>query len=1537
MADEQTINLKIRIGAEGVQSLELVDGKVQQLDKSVKAASPSVEALGGHLQEMLLAAGAVATIGGAASAYIAFKDAMANTASVAGATRQELQLLEQAARQQAAVSVFSAKQSADAQYHLASAGMGVNQIIAAQAGVMNLAAATQSNLAQTSAIVAATLSQFKLEAADAGHVADVFALAIGGSQATMDKLGISMRYVGPVAAALGLSLEQTTALLMALYNSGFEASQAGTTLRSAISTLLDPTEQQAKALAALGVQTKDASGQLKPLAEIIEELKQKGAGAAEIFKIFGQEAGPGMIALVSGGKAAIDELQGKLSGSGKAAEMAKQQVDTLGGDLKMLASASEEAAIAFFEELDPALRKTVQAATWLIGHSEILTRALGTAGAAVAIFKAEGLIATAKIGDLATGVGKLWALVLAHPFTAAAVAIGAVATGLAVWMAATDSAEEKQAKLAKAVQDTGQKHSEAAAKLDQARSALGSFETQIASATGSHRLEWEAVQKLNGVFPDLVRSYNNAEISLDRLVAMVKAHVAVLQEEETATRKANVTAAQARLDSFVSAYETALARVGEVARRYQQQIANYLAGAPIDVRGISEGSQGAAVAVGTLEAASKKALETIRELSKMGTQFPELADKIEGMKTRVVQDLEAMAARFTALSGAPANALAQIKLLLEGVSDASKKAGGDAAYSGDKTVQAMQAGAAEALKVADQVLKKQHDTTEARLDLLRRELAFAQAGSNEEAKLKLAVLELEREINKKREEEAKRSAERRAQEEKRANDEIIKSYKAVQDQRAKDEKIALDAAEKWEQKRGKLGEEYTLKVVKLTDGELAYKIAKLEEWWEVYYQYHEKTLDTERTRAADVAALQDEYAKKNRSALGKVVADLADADKHIGDLTTHTLKNIQGMLANDLAGGIKKVFGDIEERYGAVGARLIDITSQVVSQILVIWASANIARLFTGQPYLPLVGGILGGGNGLGGMASTAKGAYDAYSWFSGGGSWATSSLNPSLWGTPAGLGSSLVNWSAGEGAIEALGLSGMGYAASGIGGALSGWQLAQLLYGQGMGAQLGGALGGAAGGIGGAMLGTMILPGIGTIAGGLLGGLLGGAGGGGLGSLFDDEEDTPDWEKPGYTLAHWERLKVVLAGVDEQAQKGKISLEDLGGSLGEMAPLAAGAGEYLGGYGYIMGGILDTLTGLTPGTQEYADVLNTQLNPAWIISKGLADDLASGMDRLTAHKRALASTVDSLLAGGDLEAGQQQQLIDLLMQQSGNVEDLTAKYARYNEIRDLLTHANQLGAEKTAELVAEGQALYKELGLQDSAMGNLNKTLTSLNTSIDALAKALEALPSSKSIDIFYNEHGRSSYHDGGPVRAWPRLHGGGQAGLAAREVAAVLLQDEFVLKEQASRYYGLGLLNALNNTQVPRQALEAILAGPRYHDGGSVEGALATLMAGMPRWRDDALLTGPVPMPLIPAGPVQGVVPPGAQAGPVNVHVNVGPIEVRVDGDVVGEAGALERVREATSAAVTAGVMRALRDGSEAGQPLIHIRGLYGQDRGY
>ncbi|MFH1033601.1 MAG: hypothetical protein V1806_03765 [Pseudomonadota bacterium] len=516
--------------------------------------------------------------------------------------------------------------------------------------------------------------------------------------------------------------------------------------------------------------------------------------------------------------------------------------------------------------------------------------------------------------------------------------------------------------------------------------------------------------------------------------------------------------------------------------------------------------------------------------------------------------------------------------------------------------------------------------------------------------------------------------------------------------------------------------------------------------------------------------IANERVRINRTGIESMLLQWSDFYEGWDKIGENFLQNVQG----DIASSFKSAFEGTTTLWEGMWNSMKDISYQALAAI-----STKLLTYGMGQVAISILPGLAGplgmasGTGGLGSILSLASGAKSAYGLFSGPGL--------STLGEYGGLGSSLFNWGPGatgftEGGwematpLQTTGLSGLGYGVSGVGGALTGWQLAQMLYGSGTWGQVGGAVGGAAGGIGGAMLGTMVLPGVGTAIGALLGGALGGAGIGGLGSLFDSEDDTPDWAKPGKPQAHLDELNKRLDDYIQRLKDGKLSQDEFYGSLAELAPLFAGTNDLMGGYGDTIGGTIEAMQGLTAGTQEYTDKLTNELNPAWIISTGLAKDLAAGMNELEAHKKALTNAVDAYAASNSLSASQQEALLDLIIREKGNVAELTADYNRYNEIRDMFLDGTVRGKEELAALGEEFRGLHDKLKIT-SPMDNM---VTAINKLVDSLTKVFN-LPSEKEFNfaVNYSSSGSPSY--GGGYSGGGESSGGGGGGGGSDQVSSI------------------------------------------------------------------------------------------------------------------------------------------------------------------
>lgn len=146
-----------------------------------------------------------------------------------------------------------------------------------------------------------------------------------------------------------------------------KGSDAGTSLRGAITNLANPTAGMAKAINELGLTITDVSGEMLPFKDVMNQLRTAFAGLTEEQKaqyaaaIFGKEAMSGMLAIINANEQDYQKLtQATREYNGVAKEMAETMEANLQGQLTKLRSALEGVGIQIFEILLPHLNKLVE-------------------------------------------------------------------------------------------------------------------------------------------------------------------------------------------------------------------------------------------------------------------------------------------------------------------------------------------------------------------------------------------------------------------------------------------------------------------------------------------------------------------------------------------------------------------------------------------------------------------------------------------------------------------------------------------------------------------------------------------------------------------------------------------------------------------------------------------------------------------------------------------------------------------------------------------------------------------------------------------------------------------------------------------------------------------------------------------------------------------------------------------------------------------------------------------------------------------------
>ena len=265
-------------------------------------------------------AGLVRALGNAITIAKDFEQGNANLAAVLGKTKDEIGTLTNDAKRLGAATAFSATQVSGLQTEFAKLGFNEQEILNATEATLSLAAATGSDLGEAAAIAGSTLGGFGLGAEETQRVVDVMAKSFSTSALDIEKFKESMKNAAPAAKAVGISVEETTALLGTLANAGISGSKAGNNLKTSFINL-------------------NKAG--LTLEEGLEKVAKSEDKLGTAAKLVGKNAAASFLVLSEGVDVTKELTEGLNNAGGAAEKMAKEQLDTLQGSLTILNSAWE--------------------------------------------------------------------------------------------------------------------------------------------------------------------------------------------------------------------------------------------------------------------------------------------------------------------------------------------------------------------------------------------------------------------------------------------------------------------------------------------------------------------------------------------------------------------------------------------------------------------------------------------------------------------------------------------------------------------------------------------------------------------------------------------------------------------------------------------------------------------------------------------------------------------------------------------------------------------------------------------------------------------------------------------------------------------------------------------------------------------------------------------------------------------------------------------------------------------------------------------
>jgi len=443
----------------------------KNLKESTTNTTKSTKATNGMAKQIVKGAAAIGVIvtafrtinravSSVVSTFTEFEFVMAKVNAVSGATEQEFAALTSSAEELGRTTFFTAEQVGQLQLNFSKLGFTADEIMNAQQATLNLATATGSDLARSATVAGAAIRGFGLDASETERVVDVMAVSFASSAMDIEKFQTSMTKVAPIAKSAGFSLEDTTAIMSKLTDSGIEASIAGTSLRNILLKMQDPSSDL----------TKSFGRTIHGLDDLVPAMKafvEQGGSMADVMEVVDLRQAAAFEQMITTADGTVELRNALLDAGGEGQRMADIVGDTLQGSFLKFRSALEGLAISIMKDFAGGLQSAIEnLATFFNMLAEnsktIVSIITGVAKLAkvIGIYKTVQLAANIATGAFAVVTGNattattlfinrlksLYATMLANPYVAVGTLLLALATdvlGLRKEVEETDESWQK--------------------------------------------------------------------------------------------------------------------------------------------------------------------------------------------------------------------------------------------------------------------------------------------------------------------------------------------------------------------------------------------------------------------------------------------------------------------------------------------------------------------------------------------------------------------------------------------------------------------------------------------------------------------------------------------------------------------------------------------------------------------------------------------------------------------------------------------------------------------------------------------------------------------------------------------------------------------------------------------------------------------------------------------------------------------------------------------------------------------------------------
>lgn len=243
---------------------------------------------------------------------------------------------------------FTAPEVADASKFLAMAGLNVDAIMQAIRPIADIALVGDTQLGETADVVTNIMTAYRMKPYQMRNAADVMTMTFTKSNTTLMEMAEAYKYSAALLSAGGISFEEASGALGVLGDAGIKGSQAGTTMRTIMANIVNPTKKQLKKWEEIGVERFGADGQVRPLRAIFEDLAKSDLYVSDFYQLFHKTAAQGAVSLANSVEKWNEIVTQNFLSDGLSKQLADKKKETIQGLWAQLTSAITEDGMKAF-------------------------------------------------------------------------------------------------------------------------------------------------------------------------------------------------------------------------------------------------------------------------------------------------------------------------------------------------------------------------------------------------------------------------------------------------------------------------------------------------------------------------------------------------------------------------------------------------------------------------------------------------------------------------------------------------------------------------------------------------------------------------------------------------------------------------------------------------------------------------------------------------------------------------------------------------------------------------------------------------------------------------------------------------------------------------------------------------------------------------------------------------------------------------------------------------------------------------------------